>query len=42
MRVLCSTEVIAAKEQLYDINGLDSRFAVVLFMAVCEASTLCF
>ena len=40
MFVLCSTASIAAKAQLYEIDGFDSRFAVVFLMAVSEASAL--
>ena len=41
MSVLCSTELIVAKAQLYEINGFDSRLTVVVLMSVSKAPALC-
>ena len=38
--VLCSTSAPASQEQLYDINGFGSRFAVVFLVPMCKAAAL--
>ena len=41
LAVLCSTSATASQEQLYDINGFGSGFAVMLLVTMCKAAALC-
>ena len=39
--VPCSTGATASQEQLYDINGFGSGFAVMFLVPMCKAAALC-
>ena len=42
LAVLCNTGATASQEQLYDVNGFGSGFAVMFFVPMRKAAALCF